>query len=230
MNTTSGAKESEKPPFETRLDAGMFFVNAVLKLDGREIHTFEFTDEVPEEDPVVGEDLEAYVEALDVLKHKGARSPKWAKAKATIKRLLEGHPKRYRERMNYASMLAKEGKLREAQEILEEIFEEHPDYGHAAAALLRMAVNDGDLERAEEISKRYHPAKKMAPLEYLDWLNAQELYLFVCGDDQASENVRKVANDLRKDFGLPDPEPEWDEVKYALLEALAPQRRRRRRR
>lgn len=229
--TARGAKETAKPPFETRPEAQLFFVNAILQLEGRNLHTFEFTDKVPEEDPVVGEDLEAYADALDVVREKGPRSPKWAKAKATMKRLLEGHPMRYRVRLNYATMLSKEGKIRETKEILEEIFEEHPDYGHAAAGLLRMAVNDDDMERAEEICKRYRPAKKMLPMEYVDWLDAQEQYMYVIGKDEAATNIRKIANDLRKEFGLPDPppapEPNWNKIKEMLLAARSLKRRRR---
>jgi tetratricopeptide (TPR) repeat protein len=221
----NGAKEPGKPPFATREEAREFFIDAVLRLEGMSYQTIEFTDEVPEEDPIGEEDLEAYREALEVLKKRDPKGPGWEAAKATVERLQEGHPKRYRERMNYASFLATEGKPREAEKILEGIFAEHPDYGHAAAAMLRIAVWNADFERGEEICRTYRPSKKMMPEEYLDWLDAQEFFLDARGEKKAAAHVRKIARGLRKDFGVAAPGPKWTRGRTAFLKEVVRWRR-----
>lgn len=225
-----GATETAQPPFATKDEAKEFFVNAVLNMDGLTFQTIEFSENMEMEDPIPEEDIPAYEKAIEALRKKDPSRAAWKTGKATLMRLAEGHPGRYRVRLNLAGMLMLEGKEHEAEERLEQLFEEFPSYGFAAAGLLRLAVERGDLDKADEICRKYRPAKKMPPEEYLDWLDALEPYLELCGEEDLLENVRETAKDLWKELGIPEPKPLVKKFWEKIVRELGGHPRRGRRR
>ena len=177
-------------------------VRGILNKPGLQFHNSTLRMDVPMEGVWTDAEKEAYEHAIRQMKTSVPGEPGWKQVKDTLLRLSEGRPERYRVRFNYASALSREGRDGEALAIIREIFEAHPDYGHAAGTLMRSALMMGDLEGAEEISRRYRPPEVVDPREYRDMLTAQLDLLELRGDKQSAKSCRDTLRKIEKQFEL----------------------------
>lgn len=98
-------------------------------------------------------------------------------------------------------MLLKSGEALEGLRTIVKVADEHPDYGFANAAVLSLAVNTGDMERAREILRRVRLPRRIDPREYLIWLRAQHQYLAAIGKADLARNVEQMIRRIEREFG-----------------------------
>lgn len=158
---------------------GLFGVE-VFTLDG----TREYLDSLDEE-----KEKEDFREAVDLQTKTRVGTKKWFWARDTFKNIYARHPDFFRAGMNYAGMLEREGLFDIARPIIEKIAEDHPRYGFGAAAALRLAMQDGDMDKARAIAEGYRFPERLHPTEYLCWKRALAVYLNKIGDEKRLLNV-----------------------------------------
>lgn len=126
----------------------------------------------------------------------------WERAKRTYRSLLETHPDFYRAEFNLAAMSEQEGLLEEADVLLAKVAAEHPEYAFAQAALVRRALQQGDVARAGRIVETCKLPTVMNPIEYRAWLRAAQLYYEKVGDDVRAGNTADAIEEIEKAFDL----------------------------
>ena len=149
-----------------------------------------------------GEDDAIFRKAIENYKHARLGSKKWIKARDTFKDVYERHPDFFRAGFNYATMLQEEGETAGVVEIAEKIAAEHPEYAYAQAALVRSAIDVGDLAKAEKLVRAYRPPVRMHPLEYRAWLRAQLAFYMAKHDDVRADNTADAIDRIEREFGL----------------------------
>ncbi len=102
----------------------------------------------------------------------------------------------------YATMLQEEGDISGVVKIAEKIALEHPEYAYAQAALVRTAIDAGDLAKVERLVREYRPPVRMHPLEYRTWLRAQLSFYIAVHDDVRAGNTEDAIDRIEREFRL----------------------------
>lgn len=153
-------------------------------------------------DGLDAKDADDFVNAIHLYEKAKPRTQKWRKACQMFKDIYNRNPDFYRAGINYAGMLEKDGLLEEARPIVEKIYADHPQYAFGAASALRMAMKDGDMEKAEKITEDFRFPAMVHPKEYMSWQYAFADYLEMIGDKRRLANVKDAINRVREAYGL----------------------------
>lgn len=127
---------------------------------------------------------------------------RWERAKRAYRKILKRHPDFFRAEFNLAAMSEQEGHLEEADVLLAKVAAEHPEYAFAQAALVRRALQQGDVARAGRIVETCKLPTVMNPIEYRAWLRAARLYYEKVGDDVRAGNTADAIKEIEKAFDL----------------------------
>ena len=178
--------------------------DSVAFLTGQRFHiqTTRITEERNEDDLLSDADHEAFDKATGVIQTANPGSKAWNAARESLRDLVERNPAAYRVEFNYASALFREGRGEEARNRISAIAAAHPGYGFAHAALLNLAIAEGDFGRARKIIRRYRIPEEVHPEEYITWLQATVSYYDLMGEDKAVKTVKKTIRDIKKAFDI----------------------------
>lgn len=198
-----GAVAETTTPFDDPEAVSEFLVGKAMEDYGLKLVHSKIDAAPPDDFAQLPEaDLAAYNHALELLHSTTPGSKDWALARETFRDIAERNHGFHRALFTWASMLRAEGLDDEARQIFERIRSEHPEYAHAAAALLLMALDHGDLDKAQEVVRSYDMPSSLHPQELLGWFNALREYWSAKGDRAQEKELTKTIRDIEKQFDL----------------------------
>ena len=151
-----------------------------------------------------GEELLSQMGTLiDRGKHVSPGTAEWDAVRDAYKAMSDAHPEMYRATFNYAAMLEREGRSRDAHEIVHAVFDAHPFYTFARAALVNEALSAENLPRAEELIDSFRHPGRMHPLEQRAWHTAECRYFWKVEKEEQARNLADAIRRLEDVFDLP---------------------------
>ena len=101
---------------------------------------------------------------------------------------------------NYASALARLGRVEEAEAIIRECFAHHPEYVFGAANYLMHLMVAGKMDEARAMIENYRLPQRIHPDAYLSWLRVEMRYYDMIGDAMRLRNVKRSMDLVSKQF------------------------------
>jgi predicted Zn-dependent protease len=101
---------------------------------------------------------------------------------------------------NYASALARLGRVEEAEGIIRECFAHHPEYVFGAANYLMHLMVAGKMDEARAMIENYRLPQRIHPDAYLSWLRVEMRYYDMIGDTVRLRNVKSTMDFVSKQF------------------------------
>ena len=113
-------------------------------------------------------------------------SKNWMEMREEIKDIYERNPTSSNAGFIYVTLLEAEGNVAEIKEVVSK----HPEYAYARARLVRFAIKEGNLDKAEKLVSGYYPPAWLSSREYLEWLNAKLAYYHEINDFARAVNTQ----------------------------------------
>ena len=143
---------------------------------------------------------ESYVKAVRICLDLSSKKSKLKEALRLLEDLHAKVPDNPAVSNNYASALARLGRVEEAEAVIRECFAHHPEYVFGAANYLGHLMAAGKMDEAKAMIENYILPQRIHPDAYLAWLRVEMRYCDMIGDEERYRNVKQTRDAVSREF------------------------------